>query len=56
MGAFHARVFGEFRHQAVDESVVKHHKSRGGRWRSALGDAWEPEKMGAEFISDSTVS
>ncbi|PON74515.1 LysM domain containing protein [Parasponia andersonii] len=54
MGAFHTRVFGELRHQAVKESVVKHHRSRGGRWRSALGDAWEPEKTDTESIPDST--
>lgn len=58
IGAFQTRVFGGLRHRAVNESVVKHHRSRGGRWRSALGDAWEPEpeKTDAESLPDSTVS
>ncbi|KAF4346925.1 hypothetical protein G4B88_024322, partial [Cannabis sativa] len=54
ISAFHTRVFGELRHKAVNESVLKNHRSRGERWRYALGDAWEPEKLDTESILDST--
>ncbi|EXB81484.1 hypothetical protein L484_014291 [Morus notabilis] len=53
VGAFHNRASGEFRHKNVNESDVKHLRSQGGRWRSALGDAWEPERTDGDSIPDS---
>ncbi|KAL5559835.1 hypothetical protein UlMin_036046 [Ulmus minor] len=54
IGAFHARISGKFRLQATDESDVKPHRSRGGRWKSALIDTMEPDMLDAESIPDST--
>ena len=56
INAFHTRVFGELKHIAGNETVLKNHRSKGERWRYALGDAWEPKKMDAESTLDSAVS
>lgn len=56
VGAFHNRASGQFRHKNVNESDVKQLRSQGGRWRSALGDAWEPERTDGDSIPDSRVS